>query len=435
MSDSKVHKGDEFDPCQNIRVVFKVIEGGVTAAKGFRAGAVSCGIKNPEATRLDLCLVASDVPTVTDAVFTTNKVRAGCVRVSQQHIKDSDTRAIIANSGNANACTGVQGIQDAKTMCKATAEVLGVRMRQVLVASTGIIGMPMPMERITPKMGALKDSLASDGSDKAAKAIMTSDTRPKSYAIEVPCGDGTFRIGGIAKGAGMICPNMATMLCFITTDAKISRDELKRAMRFAVDQSFNRITIDGDTSTNDTVIVMTNGMADAPPIKKGSSEMEIFRCALHKVMLELAKMIVADGERVTKFVEIRVRNARTHDDAKKAAEAVAKSLLVKCSFHGSDPNWGRIIHAVGYSGARIREELIDIYFGGLLACKGGLTSNTPVAALEKVVKESRFSVTIDLNVGSANHIVYTSDLSEAYVDFNSSEYSAAVHAKRQKGLA
>jgi glutamate N-acetyltransferase/amino-acid N-acetyltransferase len=224
------------------------------------------------------------------------------------------------------------------------------------------------------------------------------------------------------------------MLSFITTDAKVSKDELKRAMRFAVDQSFNRITIDGDTSTNDTVIVMTNGQADAPAIKKGSPEAEIFRCALQKVMMELAKMIVGDGERVTKFVEIRVRNARTQADAKKAAEAVAKSLLVKCSFNGSDPNWGRIIHAVGYSGARIREELIDIYFGGILACKGGLTSPTPVAELEKVVKEPRFSVTIDLNSGSANHIVYTTDLSEAYVDFNSSEYSAAIHAKRQKGL-
>lgn len=429
-------KNADIDPCSSNRVAFTVIDGGVTAPRGFRASAISCGIKNPEATRLDLTLIASDVPTVTDAVFTTNKVRAACVRVSQQHIKDSDTRAIIANSGNANACTGPQGIQDAKAMCKATAEALGVRMRQILVCSTGIIGMNMPIQRITPRIGELSEKLSPDGSDDASRAIMTSDTKPKSYAIEVPLNGGrSFRIGGIAKGAGMICPNMATMLSFITTDAKVSKDELKRAMRFAVDQSFNRITIDGDTSTNDTVIVMTNGQADAPAIKKGSPEAEIFRCALQKVMMELAKMIVGDGERVTKFVEIRVRNARTQADAKKAAEAVAKSLLVKCSFNGSDPNWGRIIHAVGYSGARIREELIDIYFGGILACKGGLTSPTPVAELEKVVKEPRFSVTIDLNIGSANHIVYTTDLSEAYVDFNSSEYSAAIHAKRQKGLA
>lgn len=428
-------KTTDLDPCSSPRVSFTVIEGGVTAPRGFRAAAISCGIKNPEATRLDLTMIVSDVPTVTDAVFTTNKVRAACVRVSQQHIKESDTRAIIANSGNANACTGPQGIQDAKAMCKATAEALGVRMRQVLVCSTGIIGMNMPIQRITPRIGELAEKLTPEGNEDASRAIMTSDTKPKSYAIEVPLDGGrSFRIGGIAKGAGMICPNMATMLSFITTDAKISKDELKRAMRFAVDQSFNRITIDGDTSTNDTVIVMTNGQADAPTIKKSSPEAEIFRCALQKVMMELAKMIVGDGERVTKFVEIRVRNARTHADAKKAAEAVAKSLLVKCSFNGSDPNWGRIIHAVGYSGARIREELIDIYFGGILACKGGLTSPTPVAELEKIVKEPRFSVTIDLNSGSANHIVYTTDLSEAYVDFNSSEYSAAIHSKRQKGL-
>jgi glutamate N-acetyltransferase/amino-acid N-acetyltransferase len=426
---------DFFDPFRESRVPFATIDGGVTAAHGFRAGAISCGIKNPEATRLDLMLLTSDVPTVTDAVFTTNKVRAACVRVSQQHIKDSDVRAVIANSGNANACTGPQGIQDAKAMCKATAEALGIRMRQVQVCSTGIIGMNMPIQRITPRVKELADILSPTGSDDASRAIMTSDTKPKSYAIEVPCGTGSFRVGGIAKGAGMICPNMATMLCFITTDAKIAPDELKRAMRCAVDQSFNCITIDGDTSTNDTVIVMSNGQADAPPIKKGSEEAKIFRCALHKVMLELAKMIVSDGERVTKFVEIRVRNARTHADAKKAAEAVAKSMLVKCSWHGSDPNWGRVIHAVGYSGARLREELIDIYFGGLIACKGGLTTNTPMNELEKVVKEPRFSVTVDLNQGSANHIVYTSDLSEEYVDFNSSEYSAAVHAKRQKGLA
>ncbi len=425
----------ECDPFREVRVPFKAVKGGITAARGFRAAAISCGIKNPEATRLDLALIASDAPTVTEAVYTTNKVRAACVRVSQSHIRESDTRAIIANSGNANACTGPQGIQDAKAMCKAAAEALGVRMRQIQVCSTGIIGMTMPIGRITPRVAELASKLSPTGSDDAAAAIMTSDTRPKSYSIEVPCGSGSFRIGGIAKGAGMICPNMATMLCFITTDARISADELKRAVRCAVDQSFNCITIDGDTSTNDTVVVMSNGLAEAPAIRKGSDEAKIFRCALHKVMLELAKMIVADGERVTKFVEIRVRNARTHADARKVAEAVAKSMLVKCSWHGSDPNWGRVIHAVGYSGARIREELIDIYFGGLLACKGGLTSGTPVGELEKVVREPRFSVTIDLNLGNANHIVYTSDLSEAYVDFNSSEYSAAVHSRRQKGLA
>jgi glutamate N-acetyltransferase/amino-acid N-acetyltransferase len=418
------------------RVAFKEIPGGVTAARGFRASALSCGIKNPEATRLDLALIASDGPAVTDAVFTTNKVRAGCVRVCQQHIRSADARAIVANSGNANACTGLQGIADAKAMCRGVAQALDLRQRQVLVCSTGIIGMSMPMPRIEPRLGELAAALHPAGSDEAARAIMTSDTKPKSFAIEVPLGRGrSFRIGGIAKGAGMINPNMATMLCFITTDAKLGRDELRRAMRHAVDQSFNRITIDGDTSTNDTVIVMSNGASGMPQIRRGSAESELFRNALHKVMMELAKMIVADGERVTKFVEVRVCHARTQADARKVAKAVANSLLVKCSFHGSDPNWGRIIHAVGYSGARIREELVDIYFNGLIACKGGLTAKTSVTELEKVARQPRFTVTIDLNLGHAEDAAYTTDLSQAYVDFNSSEYSAAVHARRQKGLA
>lgn len=418
------------------RVPFKVIDGGVTAAKGFRANAVTAGVKNPTAERLDLMLIASDTPCVTDGVFTTNAVKAAPVRLCQQNLKlGSDIRAIVANSGNANACTGLTGIHHAKAMTKGVAEKLGLKMRQVMVGSTGIIGMVMPVERITAKIGLLVDGLAEDGSEKAAAAIMTSDTKPKTFSIEVPCSKGSFRIGGIAKGAGMICPNMATMLCFITTDAKVSKSELQKALRHGVDHSFNRITIDGDTSTNDTVIVMSNGQADAPAIKRGSEEAQLFRCALHKVMLELAKMIVGDGERVTKFVEIRVRNARTHDDARRVAETVAKSTLVKCSWHGSDPNWGRVIHAVGYSGARIREELVDIYFGGLLAAKGGLATQTPMAEMEKVVREPRFNVTIDLNLGTANYVVYTSDLSEEYVDFNASEYNAAVHSKRQKGLA
>lgn len=331
------------------RTPFKVIEGGVTAPRGFRASAVSARVKNPSVERLDLALIVSDHPCVTDGVFTTNAVKAAPVRISVQHLKSGgDVRAIIANSGNANACTGIQGLADAKAMAKGAADALGLKMKQVLVSSTGIIGMNMPIERIVPRIPAAAAALSAEGSDDAAKAIMTSDTRPKSYAIEVPMSEGTVRIGGIAKGAGMICPNMATMLCFITTDAKISRSELAKALRNGADHSFNCITIDGDTSTNDTVIVMANGQSDAPVIKRGTSDAELFRCALHKVMLALAKMIVCDGERVTKFVEIRVQNARTHADARRVAEAVAKSTLVKCSWHGSDPNWGRVIHAVGY---------------------------------------------------------------------------------------
>jgi glutamate N-acetyltransferase/amino-acid N-acetyltransferase len=423
--------------CDLSRVTFKEVAGGVTAAKGFRANAVAARIKNPNVERLDLALIVSDGPAVCDGVFTTNAVRAAPVRLCQEYLRRGhDVRAIIVNSGNANACTGIVGLEHAKAMTAETAEWLQLKPKQVMVGSTGIIGMVMPIERITPKIEELVQGLRANGSDLAAQAIMTSDTKPKSFAIEVPCGKGTsFRIGGIAKGAGMICPNMATMLCFITTDAKISQAELRKALRHGVEHTFNRITIDGDTSTNDTVIVIANGQSDAPAIKRGTPEVELFRNALQKVMCSLAKMIVGDGERVTKFVEIRVRNAKTYADAKRVAEAVGKSLLVKCSFHGGDPNWGRIIHAVGYSGARVQEQLVDIYFNGKIAAKGGLTAKTPVTELEAVVKEPRFTVTIDLNLGTASYNVYTTDLSEAYVDFNSAEYSAAVHAKRQKGLA
>jgi len=416
-------------------LVYKQISGGVTAPRGFRAGAIACGIKNAAAPRLDLALIVSDLPTVTEGCFTTNKVKAACVRVCQQNVKIGDVRAIVANSGNANACTGPQGIADAKATTKAVAEKLGIKMRQVMPCSTGIIGMTMPMDRILPRIEELVDSLHVKGSDKAAHAIMTSDTKPKIYSIEVECEGETFRIGGIAKGAGMICPNMATMLAFITTDAKVDPAELKRATQAAVEQSFNRITIDGDTSTNDTVIVMSNGASDLPLIKNRSESTRVFRAALSHVMVHLAKLIVGDGERVTKFVEIRVQGARTYQDAKHVAEAVAKSTLVKCSWHGGDPNWGRVLHAVGYAKARVREELVDIYFGGLCATKGGLPTNTPVKELEKVTNKASFTVTIDLNLGDASYNVYTTDLSEEYVDFNSAEYSAAVHAKRQSGLA
>jgi glutamate N-acetyltransferase/amino-acid N-acetyltransferase len=232
----------------------------------------------------------------------------------------------------------------------------------------------------------------------------------------------------------MICPNMATMIALITTDAAVELSELRRATQAAVEQSFNRITIDGDTSTNDTVMVLSNGASDVPLIKSKSPCAGVFRAALRRVMMELAKMIVRDGERVTKFVEIRVQGARTHNDAKHVAEAVAKSTLVKCSWYGGDPNWGRVMHAVGYADARVREELVDIYFGGVCAAKGGLPTGAPVKELEKITRKPSFTVTIDLNQGEADYNVYTTDLSEAYVDFNASEYSAAIHAKRQQGL-
>jgi len=408
--------------------VFKSIPGGVTTPKGFVGGAVSCGIKDPANPRLDLAVVFSTEPTTSACAFTTNKVKAAPVRVSAEHCRRDNLRAIIANSGNANACTGPNGIAHAKEMARETASCLGLRQREVGVCSTGIIGLPMPIERISPKIDDLCAFLTPDAGPDIAKAILTSDTRAKEVAVQLTIGGKKVTIGACAKGAGMICPSMATMLCFVTTDAAIRKPQLVKAVQIAVEQSFNRITIDGDMSTNDTVMMMANGAAGNKPPRVGSTDEKLFRKALSDVMLKLAKAIVSDGERVTKFVEVQVKGAPTYMDARKVAEAVAKSTLCKCSWNGGDANWGRIMDAIGYSRARVREELIDIYFGGVAACRGGLATTTPLETLREVVAAPAFTITINLHLGEADYTVYTSDFSPEYVDFNRSEYSMWLRA-------
>jgi glutamate N-acetyltransferase/amino-acid N-acetyltransferase len=373
-----------------------------------------------------LALLYSEHPTVTAGTFTLNQVKAAPVRLCQKHLRSNDIRAVIVNSGNANACTGPRGINDARSMATATAKALNLKEQQVLVGSTGIIGLPMPMERLLPHVPALAQGLATTQNEAFARAIMTSDTKPKIYSVEVTIGTKKVRIGAVAKGAGMICPNMATMLCYVTTDASIGLADLKRATHHAVDLSFNRISIDGDTSTNDTVIVMANGASGQRKLQPQTPSMRLFTDALEHVLLEMAKMIVRDGERVTKFVEVHVVNAATQQDARKVAETVANSLLVKCSWNGGDANWGRIMHAIGYAGAKIRESDIDIYFDGLPAARHGLVAETPVENLRAVAAQPEFRVCIDLNIGKAEYSVYTSDLSQEYVDFNTTEYAAPV---------
>ncbi len=406
---------------------WETIEGGVCAPRGFRAAGVTCGIKNPDSPKRDLALILTDFSAETAGVFTQNEVKAAPVKLSQTYLKQATPRAIVANSGNANACTGTVGMEHARRMADTAAKALGIRRREVLVCSTGIIGMPMPIQRIEPKMPDLAADLGDDteANARAAEAIMTSDTRPKVEAIRIRIGGKEIRLGAIAKGAGMINPNMATMLCFVTTDAKISKAELQAATREANDLSFNRITIDGDMSTNDTVLVMANGQAGNRIITKGGPGSRLFREALTELMRRMAKKIVADGERVTKLVEVVVKGAYTDADAEKVARAVANSKLVKCSWNGQDPNWGRVIHAVGYSGARIREEMVDIYFDGRCAAKHGLATDTPLEELEKAVSGPKFRVCIDLNLGRGEYNVYTSDLSPEYVLFNREEYAAA----------
>ncbi|MDO5450366.1 MAG: bifunctional glutamate N-acetyltransferase/amino-acid acetyltransferase ArgJ [Akkermansia sp.] len=410
----------------------KEVTGGVTAAKGFVANALSCGIKKPEATRLDLALVYSELPTTSAGTFTTNRVRAACVRVSQSHLRRGNVRAVVANSGNANACTGAAGVAVARKECSIVAKNLGLKPGEVAVCSTGVIGLPMPMVRIEPRLPELCQNLSADKGHDVASAIITSDTCEKEVAVEISIGGKPVRIGSCCKGAGMISPCMATMICLVCTDAAVARPDLESTVREGVEHSFNRITIDGDMSTNDTCLVMANG-ASGVELAPGKPGWEDFTRALHYVMMEQAKHIVQDGESVTKFVTVRVEGAPTQLEAKKVAEGVAKSSLVKSSWNGGDPNWGRIIHAVGYSGSRVREEKVDIDIAGLPACRGGVQTTTKSDDLRERVQAREFEVRINLNMGTETYTVYTTDLSPEYVDFNRSEYAYWNQAK-QDGL-
>jgi len=389
------------------------IKGGVCAAAGFTAGATGCGIKTGEVTRDDLAIVFSEFPAAAAATFTTNKVKAAPVRVSADHLRSGRVRAVVLNSGNANACTGQHGLDDARAMAADTAAHLGLKPEQVLVCSTGRIGVPLPVARI--RKGLLGIRLARAGGTAAARAIMTSDTVAKEIAFDIRTEDGAFRIGGMAKGAGMIDPNMATMLCVITTDAVVPRAALRQALRESVEDSFNRITIDGDMSTNDTVILLANagsGVAPAPGV---------FRSALDGVTRALARRIVEDGEGVSRFVEVEIHRAATKADARRAAEAIANSTLVKCAWAGGDPNWGRILDAVGYSGAKMKESAIAIFYDALPVATGGVAAATPVKKLRQIAARKAFRVTVDLQVGSASHGVWTTDLTEEYVRLNLGE--------------
>ena len=397
---------------------FHEISGGVTASSSFLAGSVFAGIKASNASKPDIAFIYSTVPAVSAGTFTTNKVKAAPVRVSQAHIRSAETRAIVANSGNANACTGAVGIQHAKRMAKAAAKAIGVKERQVLVCSTGRIGVPMPIEQMEAAIAQGACKLEREGSLRAAEAIMTSDSFAKEFAVEMTLFGKKVRIGGIAKGAGMIDPNMATMLCFVTTDAALDKKLLQQALSDAVEQSFNRITVDGDMSTNDTVLLLANGASGIPALHDGTKEFARFQNGLNHVCRNLSRMIVEDGEGVTKFITIQIRGARSRMDARKAAEAVANSTLAKCAWYGGDPNWGRIMDAVGYSSARIREEMVDIYYDGLIAVKNGIAAATPFSKLQEVVANKKFTITVDLHLGAGEYTVFTTDLTTAYVDFN-----------------
>jgi glutamate N-acetyltransferase/amino-acid N-acetyltransferase len=385
--------------------------------KGFQFSAVEAAIKKPG--RKDLALIFSEVPARACAVFTVNAVKAAPVLLSAERIRTGTAQALLVNSGNANACTGEMGMVVSRESTHLVAEGLGISEDNVQVSSTGVIGVQMPMERIRSAIPALIDGLSSGTLDDIAQAIMTTDTFLKMEARNGQAGDCSYTVAGIAKGAGMIMPNMATMLSFIITDANVDGAFLDMAFRKAVDTSFNAITVDGDMSTNDTCLILANGMAGNQEITAGTPESQTFEALLHDVLLSLAKQIVKDGEGATKFVEVRVTGALHDADAKLAAMAIANSSLVKTAFFGQDANWGRIFAAVGYSGAQVDQSLLSLSFDDVrMAHNGIFTGGDAEVRGTEVLRKKEFTVTVDLGLGDGTATVYTSDLSHEYVSIN-----------------
>jgi glutamate N-acetyltransferase/amino-acid N-acetyltransferase len=381
--------------------------------EGFKGSAVVAGIKKGGVP--DLALIFSESAAVASGVFTTNKVKAAPVIMSRENIKNGRVRAIVVNSGNANACTGDEGLRNARLTAEVTAKNLGIKPAEVLVASTGVIGVQLDMNSITPVIPELTKRLSFDGLQRVAEAIMTTDSFPKISRFEGKIDDRSFQILGIAKGAGMIMPNMATMLCFVLTNLGIDAPILDKAVSRAVDVSFNRISVDGDTSTNDTVVVLANGREEALP----AEVLEVFNRGLTAVMKELAVMIVKDGEGATKLVRVEVKGASSAEDALTAARTVGNSSLVKTAFYGQDPNWGRIMAALGRSDIRMREDKISIWIDGIKIVEGGLGTGVEheKEAAEKM-KSKEFTLTIDLNIGEREDMILTCDLTHDYVSIN-----------------
>lgn len=385
--------------------------------KGYSFSTVEAAIKKPG--RKDLALIFSDRPATAAAVFTTNKVQAAPVVVSRGRIAAGRAQALVVNSGNANACTGQQGLADAMETGRLVAEHLQIDEQLVQISSTGVIGQPLPMGRIAAAIPGLIDNLGNSSLEELAAAIMTTDTFPKAVTQTGDVDGISYTVAGVAKGAGMIMPNMATMLSFVMTDAAVEPALLETLFRSAVDRSFNAVTVDGDTSTNDTCLIMANGASGCDSITAGSSQAEQFEKLLNRLLLELAKLIVKDGEGATKFVEITVSGALSDREAKQAAMAVANSMLVKTAFFGQDANWGRIFAAVGYSGVQLDPERLALWFDDVRMAEGGLFAGGDAEERgSAVLRQGEFRVRVDLGLGDGVATVYTSDLSHEYVSIN-----------------
>ncbi len=393
---------------------------GVTAARGFRATGVSCGLKS--GGKLDLAVIASDRAAAAAAVFTTNLVCGAPVVVSKEHVADGALRAVVVNSGNANACTGPRGEADAREMCRRTAKALGIDEREVAVASTGVIGHPLPMGKIRTGIDNACASLSPTGSSDAAAAIMTTDTVPKAAVRTLDVEGHTVTVGGICKGSGMIAPKLATMLAFLTTDAQVAGTDLQDLLAATAERTFNRVTVDSDTSTSDTVVVLANGASGAPALTPGTAAWELFAEAFAAVAGELARAIAADGEGATKFVTVQVTWAATETDADRVARVVAESPLVKTAIFGGDPNWGRIAAAAGRSGVSFDPHELRIFAGDVLLFSDCQPADYDLKAAEAAFREKAVTITVELGAGEARAEVYTCDLTYDYVRINA-EYT------------
>jgi glutamate N-acetyltransferase/amino-acid N-acetyltransferase len=398
----------------------------VTFARGFRAGTAACGIKAfttgataiPTAQRDDLCVIQSEQGCDTGGVFTTNRVKSASVVIDQLHLQHNRIRALVINSGNANACTGAQGFKDALLMAKLTADRLDLDPHQVLVSSTGVIGRYLPMAAIKTGITEACAQLSPDGGERAARAIMTTDTVPKTAQLEVDIAGTTIRVGGMCKGSGMIHPNMGTLLAYITTDAAVESGLMAKLVKPIADRSFNQVTIDGDSSTNDTFLMLANGAAGNPAIRAGGVEAELFENALLEVARQLARAIASDGEGASKLISVRVVDALSDADARTAARAVAASSLVKTAVHGGDPNWGRIVCALGYSGAELALDKLHLSVGGLIVFERGAGVNVDLSAVRRAFEQPEIEIVATLGLADGRAEAWGCDLSEEYVRIN-----------------
>jgi glutamate N-acetyltransferase/amino-acid N-acetyltransferase len=398
----------------------------VTFARGFRAGTAACGIKAftagasaiPNAQRSDLCVIQSERQCDTGGVFTTNKVKSASVVIDNLHLQHNRVHALVINSGNANACTGAQGFKDALLMAKLTADQLDLDPDQVLVSSTGVIGRYMPMNAVKVGIAAACSDLDAEHGDDAARAIMTTDSVPKTAALEITVGGAQVRVGGMCKGSGMIHPNMATMLAYITTDAAVEPGLMASMVKSIADRSFNQLTVDGDSSTNDTVLILAHGAASNPDEHAGSPDAQVLEHAILRVAQEMARAIARDGEGATKLITVKIDGATSAAEASLAARTVASSSLVKTAIHGGDPNWGRIVSALGYSGADMAIDRLHLSIGGVVVFERGAGVEVDLGAVRRIFEQPEIEIAAGLGMGEGAAEAWGCDLSEEYVRIN-----------------